>query len=58
MGILITDHNVRETLTITDRAYLLYEGDILKTGTAKELIEDEQTRKLYLGDKFKMELDS
>ena len=58
IGVLITDHNVRETLTITDRAYLLYEGDILKTGTAKELIEDEQTRKLYLGNKFKMELDS
>lgn len=58
IGVLITDHNVRETLTITDRAYLLYEGDILKTGSAKELIEDEQTRKLYLGNKFKMELDS
>ena len=55
IGVLITDHNVRETLTITDRAYLLYEGDILKSGSARELIEDEETRRLYLGSKFKMD---
>ena len=55
IGVLITDHNVRETLTITDRAYLLYEGDILKSGTARELTEDEETRRLYLGRKFKMD---
>jgi len=46
---------VRETLTITDRAYLLYEGDILKSGSARELTEDEETRRLYLGRKFKMD---
>ena len=55
IGIFITDHNVRETLTITDRSYLLYNGKILKSGTTKELTEDEETRKLYLGTKFKME---
>ena len=55
IGILITDHNVRETLTITDRAYLLFEGDILKSGTARELTEDEEARRLYLGSKFKMD---
>jgi len=55
IGVLITDHNVRETLTITDRAYLLYEGDILKSGSARELTEDEETRRLYLGSKFKMD---
>ena len=52
IGILITDHNVQETLSITDRAYLLFEGQILKSGTAKELSEDEQVRKVYLGQKF------
>ena len=52
IGILITDHNVHETLTITDRAYLLYEGSILKAGNAKELTEDEQVRRLYLGKNF------
>ena len=52
IGILITDHNVQETLSITDRAYLLFEGKILKSGTAKELAEDEQVRKVYLGQKF------
>ena len=57
IGVLITDHNVRETLTITDRAYLLFEGDILKSGTARELTEDEETRRLYLGSKFKMDFD-
>lgn len=52
IGILITDHNVQETLSITDRAYLLFEGSILKTGTAEELAEDEQVRKVYLGQNF------
>lgn len=54
MGILLTDHNVRETLTITDRAYLISEGKILLSGSAQELIQDEQARKVYLGEKFKM----
>lgn len=54
IGILITDHNVHETLSITDRAYLLYEGRILKAGTAYELSEDEQVRKLYLGKNFEL----
>jgi len=52
IGILITDHNVQETLSITDRAYLLFEGDILKTGTAEELAADEQVRSVYLGQNF------
>ncbi|MBP6089947.1 MAG: LPS export ABC transporter ATP-binding protein [Crocinitomicaceae bacterium] len=52
IGILITDHNVQETLSITDRAYLLFEGSILKTGTAEELAADEQVRKVYLGQNF------
>ena len=52
IGILITDHNVRETLAITDRAYLLYEGKILKEGTAKELISDKEAKRLYLGNTF------
>jgi len=52
IGILITDHNVQETLSITDRAYLLFEGNILKTGTAEELAADEQVRKVYLGQNF------
>ena len=55
IGVLITDHNVRETLSITDRAYLLYEGNILKSGSARELTEDEETRRLYLGSKFRMD---
>jgi len=54
IGILITDHNVHETLTITDRAYLLFEGDILKSGTAHDLAEDEQVRKVYLGKNFEL----
>ncbi|MFB6306491.1 MAG: LPS export ABC transporter ATP-binding protein [Flavobacteriales bacterium] len=54
IGILITDHNVEETLSITDRAYLLFEGKILKSGTAEELAEDEQVRKLYLGSNFEL----
>ena len=52
IGILITDHNVHETLSITDRAYLLFEGEILKAGTADDLAHDEQVRKLYLGKNF------
>lgn len=52
IGILITDHNVHETLCITDRAYLLFEGKILKQGTAEELAADEQVRKVYLGQNF------
>ncbi|HNQ11949.1 MAG TPA: LPS export ABC transporter ATP-binding protein [Bacteroidia bacterium] len=56
IGILITDHNVHETLSITDRAYLLYEGRILKAGTAKELSEDEQVRKVYLGKNFELRI--
>ena len=54
IGILITDHNVDETLSITDRAYLLFEGKILKAGTPKELADDEQVRRLYLGKNFKL----
>lgn len=56
IGILITDHNVHETLSITDRAYLLYEGNILKHGTAQELADDEQVRKLYLGQNFELRM--
>jgi lipopolysaccharide export system ATP-binding protein len=54
IGILITDHNVNETLSITDRAYLLFEGKILKSGTAEELAADEQVRKVYLGKHFEL----
>ena len=54
IGILITDHNVHETLSITNRAYLLFEGEILKSGTAEELSEDEQVRKVYLGQNFEL----
>ncbi|MCX7862761.1 MAG: LPS export ABC transporter ATP-binding protein [Bacteroidales bacterium] len=54
IGILITDHNVHETLSITDRAYLLIEGSIFKSGTAYDLSEDEQVRKLYLGKNFEL----
>lgn len=54
IGILITDHNVNETLSITDRAYLLFEGKILKEGSAEELAADEQVRKLYLGQHFEL----
>ena len=55
IGVLITDHNVYETLSITDRAYLLYEGSILKSGDARFLAEDEQARQLYLGEKFTLD---
>ncbi|SHO61976.1 LPS export ABC transporter ATP-binding protein [Algoriphagus zhangzhouensis] len=54
IGILITDHNVNETLSITDRAYLMFEGKLLKAGTAEELAADEQVRKVYLGSQFEL----
>ena len=54
IGILITDHNVHETLSITDRAYLLFEGSIIKSGSAEELAEDEHVRKVYLGKNFEL----
>ena len=54
IGILITDHNVQETLSITDRAYLMFEGSILKSGTAEELASDELVRKVYLGKNFEL----
>ena len=54
IGILVTDHNVHETLNITDRAYLLFEGEILKAGTAEELANDEQVRRVYLGKNFEL----
>ncbi|MEA1877430.1 MAG: LPS export ABC transporter ATP-binding protein [Bacteroidota bacterium] len=54
IGVLITDHNVHETLSITDRAYLLFEGSILKSGSAEELSNDEQVRKVYLGQNFEL----
>ncbi len=54
IGILITDHNVHETLSITDRAYLLFEGRIIKQGSAEELASDEQVRKVYLGQNFEL----
>ncbi len=54
IGVLITDHNVHETLNITDRAYLLFEGGILKAGSAEDLANDEQVRKVYLGENFEL----
>jgi lipopolysaccharide export system ATP-binding protein len=54
IGILITDHNVNETLSITDRAYLMFEGRLLKAGTAEELAADEQVRRVYLGSQFEL----
>ena len=54
IGVLITDHNVHETLSITDRSYLLFEGRVLKSGTSQELADDEQVRKVYLGEKFEL----
>lgn len=54
IGILITDHNVHETLSITDRAYLLFEGSILKAGTSQQLTDDEEVRKVYLGQNFEL----
>ena len=54
IGIIITDHNVHETLAITDRAYLLYEGNILESGTAEELAANEDVRRKYLGTNFEL----
>lgn len=54
IGVLITDHNVQETLSITDRAYLLFEGNLLKAGTAEELAADEQVKRVYLGQNFEL----
>ncbi|HBH05696.1 MAG TPA: LPS export ABC transporter ATP-binding protein [Flavobacteriales bacterium] len=58
IGILITDHNVQETLSITDRAYLLFEGNILKAGSAEDLANDEQVRRVYLGQHFELKRKS
>ncbi len=55
IGVLVTDHNVHETLAITDRAYLLYEGTVLKSGTAQALSEDDEAIRLYLGEKFRLQ---
>jgi lipopolysaccharide export system ATP-binding protein len=55
IGIFITDHNVHETLAITDRAYLMFEGKILREGTAEVLADDEEARALYLGRQFKLD---
>ena len=54
LGVLVTDHNVRETLSITDRAYLISDGKILISGTAQDLIDNPQARSIYLGEKFRM----
>jgi lipopolysaccharide export system ATP-binding protein len=54
IGVLITDHNVHETLSITDRAYLLFEGSVLKQGSSEDLASDEKVRKLYLGKNFEL----
>jgi lipopolysaccharide export system ATP-binding protein len=54
MGMIITDHNVRETLRITDRSYIIYEGKILTSGTSEELLEDPVARRVYLGERFRM----
>ena len=55
IGVLITDHNVRETLSITDRSYLLFNGQILKSGTSEVLANDEEAKRLYLGEKFRLD---
>jgi len=55
IGVLITDHNVHETLSITDRSYLMFEGQILKTGSSEFLANDEDARRLYLGDSFRLD---
>ena len=54
IGILITDHNVQETLAITDKTYLMFEGGILKAGKPEELVEDEMVRRVYLGQNFEL----
>ena len=55
IGILITDHNVRETLSITDRSYILSDGEILASGTATEISENDTVRAVYLGDRFRLD---
>ena len=55
IGVLITDHNVHETLSIVDNAYILIRGDLFRSGSADQLADDEEVRKLYLGEKFKLE---
>lgn len=55
IGVLVTDHNVHETLSITDRAYLLFEGEVLRAGTSEYLADDPEARKLYLGERFKLD---
>ena len=55
IGVLITDHNVRETLSITDRSYLLFNGQILKSGTSEFLANDKEAKRLYLGEKFRLD---
>ena len=55
MGMIITDHNVRETLRITDRSYIIYDGKILTSGTSDELLEDAVARRFYLGERFQMQ---
>jgi lipopolysaccharide export system ATP-binding protein len=55
IGVLVTDHNVHETLSITDRSYLLFEGKILKSGSAEYLANDEEAKRLYLGEKFRLD---
>ncbi len=54
MGVLITDHNVRETLEIVDRAYILHDGKVLMSGTASEIVKDENVRRVYLGENFQV----
>ena len=54
IGVLITDHNVRETLGLTDRAYIIYSGEVLREGAADEIINDPEVRRLYLGEDFRM----
>jgi lipopolysaccharide export system ATP-binding protein len=54
IGVLITDHNVRETLEIVDRAYILHDGVVLKTGTTDEIVRDEMVRRVYLGENFRI----
>jgi len=55
IGVLITDHNVHETLSITDRSYLMFEGNILKSGSSEFLANDDDARRLYLGDSFRLD---
>lgn len=57
IGIVITDHNVRETLEITDRAYIIYDGRVLISGTSAEILKDETARRIYLGKRFRMDID-